>query len=392
LGDTDPDTLTSMNNLASAYRDGGAPRKALPLLREVLDRRRAALGDRDPDTLTSLSNLAVGYWSAGQPEAALPLHEEAFRLRTAALGPYHADTLVSMSNLGSSCRAARQLDRALALQTEAVQLCQARLGNMHPSTLFAMSNLALTYEAADQVSKAQALREEVLVRRKVRLGDGHPDTLQSLSELAQSYSLAGQPDRALPLLEQAAAGVERLEFVHRHASRIVQGLCACHEGLKQFDRAEAWRRKWLAAVTATDGPGTLAFAAAQGGLGANLHRQQRYAEAESVLRECLAYLQTAQPDVWMTHRTRAVLGAALLGQKCYTGAEPFLVQGYLGMTRVAAAGRGPTPPAPSAAVCRVEALEGLVRLYGEWGRPADAARWQKELEEAKGPPRPPAER
>jgi hypothetical protein len=213
-----------------------------------------------------------------------------------------------------------------------------------------------------------------------------------MRELGQSFSLAGKPNQALPLLELAAAGVERLEFVHRQAAMIVQGLCACHESLKQFDRAEAWRRKWLAAVTATDGPGTLPFAAAQGGLGANLFRQQKYAEAESVLRESLAYMQKEQPDIWITHRTRALLGAALLGQKSYTAAEPLLIQGYLGMTRLAAAGRGPPPPAPSAAVCRVEALEGLVRLYGEWGRPDDAARWQKELEEAKGPPRPPAER
>jgi non-specific serine/threonine protein kinase/serine/threonine-protein kinase len=390
LGDGHRDTLTSMNNLAAAYRACDRPGPALSLLRETLELRKATLGPYHQETLTSMNNLAVGYWAAGQPEKSLPLHEETLRLRKATLGPYHIDTLQSMSNLGASYRFARKLDLALSLHEEAFKLCKARLGADDPYTLFSMSNLAFTYAAVGQMKKSLSLREETLERRKARLGEGHPDTLQTMSDLAAGYSTVGKRDQALPLFQQAAAGVERLRFAHPNAGRIILGLCGCHEQRKQYDQAEVWRRKWLATVKAKDGPESATYAAALVGLGSNLLQQNKHAGAEAVLRECLALLRKKQPEGWARYHTQTLLGTALLGQKKYAEAEPLFVQAYQGMKKQSEKVPGNNRPGSPTQKPLTEALERLVQLYDAWSKPEEAARWRKELDEAKAALKPSA--
>jgi hypothetical protein len=120
------------------------------------------------------------------------------------------------------------------------------------------------------------------------------------------------------------------------------------------------------------------------GLGSNLLRQSKYADAEPVLRECLAVLPRTPPIAWESaawteSHTRSMLGAALLGQGQYAGAEPLLIQGYEGM-REAARDLAHQHHSVSTVEPLTEALERLVHLYDAWGKPAEAARWRKELE------------
>jgi hypothetical protein len=185
---------------------------------------------------------------------------------------------------------------------------------------------------------------------------------------------AGKPDQALPLFQEAAEGVEKRRFQHEHAGPIVNNLVAAHERSKQFDRAEAWRRKWLAAVKARDGPESTAYADELAGLGANLLRQTRPGDAEPVLRECLAVRQKVQPEAWPTFDARSLLGGALVGQQRYAEAEPLLLTGYEGMKR------RDEKATPRTQVRLAEALERLVRLYDGWGMKDKADGWRKELD------------
>src|SRR5687767_11171081 len=57
-----------------------------------------------------------------------------------------------------------------------------------------------------------------------------------------------------------AAGVEKLQLRHETSGGIVRSLCDCHEQLKQYEQAEAWRRKWLAVVKERAGPESVACA------------------------------------------------------------------------------------------------------------------------------------
>jgi hypothetical protein len=82
-----------------------------------------------------------------------------------------------------------------------------------------------------------------------------------------------------------------------------------------------------------------------------------------------------QPDNWMTFRTRMQVGASLVGQERYAEAEPLLKAGYQGMLD-----RVPRTPRHQRESLQV-ATSRLARLYAEMGRPDEAAKWR--VEEAK---------
>ena len=65
LGRDHPDTLTSQNNLAAAYRSAGNLTEAIPLYEKTLADRERVVGPDHPDTLISRSNLASAYGAAG---------------------------------------------------------------------------------------------------------------------------------------------------------------------------------------------------------------------------------------------------------------------------------------------------------------------------------------
>jgi tetratricopeptide (TPR) repeat protein len=58
LGKEHPDTLTSMNNLATVLRDQGKYEQAEEMYRHALRLRQTVLGKEHPSTLTRMSNLA----------------------------------------------------------------------------------------------------------------------------------------------------------------------------------------------------------------------------------------------------------------------------------------------------------------------------------------------
>jgi len=58
LGAEHPDTLTSINNLASTYRNQGRWKEAEELEVQVIETRKGVLDAEHPDTLASMLNLA----------------------------------------------------------------------------------------------------------------------------------------------------------------------------------------------------------------------------------------------------------------------------------------------------------------------------------------------
>jgi hypothetical protein len=61
LGDTHPDTLTALNNLAATLSESGEHEEAVEMERQVFAITKRVLGDEHPRTLDSSNNL-VGGW------------------------------------------------------------------------------------------------------------------------------------------------------------------------------------------------------------------------------------------------------------------------------------------------------------------------------------------
>jgi serine/threonine protein kinase len=336
----DPDTLSSMNNLALAYRNAGQLGRALPLLKEALARMKAQLGPDDPLTLIGMNNLAMAYREAKQVAKALPLLEEALARFKAKLGPDDPHTLSCMNNLALAYKSAGQLDKALPLLEETLTKRKAKLGPNHVQTLNSMNNLATAYQATGQLDKALPLFEETLARTKARLGPDHPDTLQSINNLAAAYREAGKLEQAQALLRELAQ-----------------------------------RRKQGPGPLASGGPDELAARGV-----AWLH-QGEYAQAEPVLRKALELRSQKQPEHWLTFSAQSDLGACLVGLKRYAEAEPLLLDGYEGMRKR----RADIPAASRPRL--VEAAERVIHYYEVTKQPERAARWRKELEATRRRPK-----
>jgi len=104
-------------------------------------------------------------------------------------------------------------------------------------------------------------------------------------------------------------------------------------------------------------------------------KQQRFAEAESLLREAMNGTGNQNAEIWDTFDRQSLLGASLLGQDKFAEAEPLLIAGYEGLKKL--------NPAISVEANLPQAGDRLVQLYAAWEKPGNADEWRRRL---KAPP------
>ncbi|KAN0066948.1 hypothetical protein V8E54_014872 [Elaphomyces granulatus] len=188
LGPEHPDTLTSMANLASTYRNQGRWTEAEKLEVQVMETRKAVLGPEHPDTLTSMASLASTYWNQGRWTESEKLGVQVMERRKTALGPEHPDTLSSIANLACTYRnqgrwtEAEKLDgrwtEAEKLNVQVMETFKTVLGPEHPDTLTSMANLACIYRNQGRWTEEEQLFVQVVETSKTVLGPDHPVTLK----------------------------------------------------------------------------------------------------------------------------------------------------------------------------------------------------------------------
>ncbi|WP_331751278.1 tetratricopeptide repeat protein (plasmid) [Streptomyces sp. NBC_00715] len=210
LGGDHPDTLTSRNNLAYAYRAAGDLGRAIPLFQRTLTDCKRVLGGDHPDTLTSRNNLAYAYRAAGDLGRAIPLYERTLTDCERVLGGEHPQTLASRNNLAGAYQAAGDLGRAIPLYERTLTERERVLGGDHPDTLTSRNNLAYAYRAAGDLGRAIPLYERTLTERERVLGGEHPQTLASRNNLAGAYRAAGDLGRAIPLFKRTLTDCKRV--------------------------------------------------------------------------------------------------------------------------------------------------------------------------------------
>jgi tetratricopeptide (TPR) repeat protein len=210
LGAEHPDTLISMNNLASTYWSQGRWKEAEELEVQVIETRKRVLGPEHPNTLTSINNLASTYWNQGRLKEAEELEVQVMEVRKRVLGLEHPDTLTSMNNLASTYWNQGRLKEAEELEVQAIETRKRVLGLEHPNTLTSMNNLALTYWNQGRWKEAEELGVQVIETRKRVLGPEHPNTLTSINNLASTYRNQGRLKEAEELEVQVMEARKRV--------------------------------------------------------------------------------------------------------------------------------------------------------------------------------------
>jgi len=348
LGRDHPVTLWATVMLGWTVFHRGDGDGAEALLRRGFEGMERVLGPLHPDTVLALGSCALLLDIRGRFDAELPVALELFRREKTLYGVCEKRM---QSKTGGLCKLLRRRRDIVALR----EFCEGELRELLGTPLEADPYSRTNYlEVLDRlicelstlpgsiehdrdlviraVERAVAIGEQVYAETNARLGPDHADTLESMSNLSDAYKNAGKLDRQERLLRELL---------------------------------EVGRRK--------DGPKSVELAGALASLGLNLLKQQKYADADSLLREGLKIREQKEPDDWRTFNTKSLLGASLLGQKKYAEAEPLLLSGYEGMKQ-----REEKIP-PKHKIRLTEALVRLVQLYDAWGEKDKADEWRKKL-------------
>jgi tetratricopeptide (TPR) repeat protein len=291
----------------------------------------------------------------------------------------HPDTLRRMHQLAMQYLSRGQYGEAEPLYRKVLEALRRKQGADHPDTLQAMNGLAVLYWRQNQLDRSTPLLEEAVALMNKKLGPTHKDTLTTLANLGINYRSANRLDDAIRCLKQVLAASKPPSPLPVELAWVPEELAGTYQRANRFDKAEPLYRELLEQARmhmGADDPNTTSAMAV---LGLNLLRQKKHSDAEKLLRDCLALRKKNDPDGWTTFNTQSMLGEAVLGQKRYADAEALLRSGYEGMKK-----RQARIPFQVRALRLREALQRLVRLYDEWGKKDEAARWRKELEAVAG--------
>jgi tetratricopeptide (TPR) repeat protein len=226
------------------------------------------------------------------------------------------------------------------------------------------------------VSIAQALRARRELRRRV-LGEDSPRTLSSLLLLVRVQVQQRRFDEADPRTDEVLARIRSrpallddlylpyqlgaLGWAYLEAGNVATADTLCSLAVQAMRRRTEANPLVLPRVLTE--------------LGAVRVAQERYAEAEALLRESLGLAEKLWPEAAYRFHLASLLGASLAGLMKYADAEPLLLRAHEGLLQRQAS----LPPYLNATRREKESLERLVRLYDAWGRPARAAEWRKKL-------------
>jgi tetratricopeptide (TPR) repeat protein len=336
LGESHPDTISTLNGLGLAIKAQGRGRyaEAEEIYRRALDLHRATVGDDNSETLSNLVNLASLFHDLGRLDEAEPLYRQALAAQERTLGPDNTETLLTASNVAmllldrSSAggpRAAADIADAEAGMRHVLDAYTRILGPDHNTTLVAANNLAKLLQDKKRYDEAEPLMRTVLQTRRRTLGPDHRDTLLSLGNLSSLLGYMNRDEECLALVQEALAA----------------------------------RRRVL-------GDNTLDTAVSMNNLAMQLRKMKRPEEAEPLLREAVAVTATVLPaGHWIHAAFQSNLGSVLTDLHRYDQAQPELKAAYDAL--LAAPGIGPDHAQTKK--CRAN----LKALYTAWDKPDQAA-------------------
>jgi tetratricopeptide (TPR) repeat protein len=280
-----PNTLASMNLLATAYVCTGRRSEAITLYKRLLDNRQARLGPDDPETLHCVRALAGAYGADGQWDTCARLLEPVLEKQRILCGPTHPDTLATMNDLARCygfqdrfaesialheklldalkyplqkpewpmltfacvCQRAGKFDKAGQLFRELLELARKR----EDDTVMKRNNIANTlgFLAVNELLQQSYDAAETLAREALALKQSETQR-RSYWTFILGAAILGQHKYAAaePLLLQGYKGMKQWEpFLGAHDKRryseAVEWVVRFYEVANQPDQARMWREK-----------------------------------------------------------------------------------------------------------------------------------------------------
>jgi len=187
-----PETWPLLRKIGLCLLADGMYFEAEGPLTQIMNLNTSLLGETHPDSLTSMSDLALTFIYQSRLSQAEALEERVLTARQECLGPEHPDTLTSMQNLAFTYHCRGRLRDAEKLSMSVIEISKRVLGQEHPNTLTSMDTLTLIYRDQGRWKEAEALLEQLIRIRKKVLSEDHPDTLRSIENHANLLKNKGK--------------------------------------------------------------------------------------------------------------------------------------------------------------------------------------------------------
>ena len=364
--------------VGSTYFKLGLLNEAERNLRLAVSLRLKALGPQNLDTLEAQQTLARMLFNGRKNwDESGTLAHEAWQGRLQLLGTDNSDTLESQELYGETLREGGRLQEAEAIARQVLPIRERVFGPDSPYSIDALGNLGLVLEVGGNYAQGEHYLREAYTRFQ-RNGFGESeDGFFCVKEIAGLRLLQGDPAEAVKMLEEALPRArQRLGPDHYLTLHVQRVLVRALADAGRLDEAAVLGQETLQAQrrTRTDqedvGLGrTLLY------LGQVLVQQGKLDEAEPLLQEALTLLRqdaTTKLRPEMPVVAANWLGAIQLARKAYPQAEALMLPG---------SDRFFVPNADITPNERRLAVGHIVQLYEVWGKPAQAAAWQKKLDD-----------
>lgn len=407
LGEEHLETLRSMVNVGTVLWLQEKRAEAEAYQRQTLETLHRVLGEEHLETLRAMNNLGLVLWSVGKVSEAETMYRRALEILHRVYGDEHPNTLKSMTNLSALLADQGKYAEAEVLNRRTLEILRRVLGDDHPDTRLSRANLLNLLKAQGKWDEMRPFVEEQIAARKQRAEQPDVDA-RALNEYAWvlltcDFEDLRDPHAALPVAERA------VELDGGRNAYILDTLAVAYQMTGDIERAVATQRRAVACAQSGKAYNVAGLEARLAGLlwekgdalaagrvygdclsrrlakraalgsvpdearfltACGLVEQHKYADAEPVLRQCLAARTKAlPPSHWLIAQVQSVLGAALAEQKKFGEAEPLLLQGYAGLM-----------DAPKVSESeRRQAVQRVIDLYEAWGRPDQAAEWRSRL-------------
>jgi eukaryotic-like serine/threonine-protein kinase len=366
-GATPLELTTTLEGLGQLLGEAGKVAEAERVMREALAIRRT-LGD-ESERARVLQQLALIMHVKGDYGQAEALFRDAVQVARASAGPLTPSKISGVLHLA---RLEHLYDHAPAIAEphyrEAVALARALYAGDHPELATCLNELSRVVRDLGRLGEAEALAREALAMWRRLFGDRNRETMVSVHNLAEIVE-DRRRFREAERLYRSALSIGHQLFGQRNQNLlgVKAALALFLEKRTRFREAEVLRRAELEDATTLFGADSVYAARALSGLGGLRLAEGALRDAETCFRRALDIRRRVHPPGhWRIAEASSRLGESLARARRFAEAESLLRDAYAWLQTAKGA-----PPAEARAT-----RTRLVTLYEAWDRPADAARYQ----------------
>jgi tetratricopeptide (TPR) repeat protein len=349
-------------------------------LRRAVTLRQAspALGPRHEQTLAARETLAwllVGGLKSPEGE---PFSRETWQTRRQVLGPDHPDTLDSMDTYGTSLATQKKYEESEQIYRECLERRRRVLGTNDINFLVTLGNLAQMLAERGDLAQAEPVVREVIERRTSAGYGDTTDTFANINNLAIILFTTDRVAQAERMLADACSRATQIFGPENPVStlRLQHGRARVLAEQRRFAEAAELAAQTLATYrrVPSSHEGTARTLLVLG----RVKVEQGYLdEAGPLLREASDLFREYSPSRReLLAQAAAWLGAIQVARQAYPEAENLLLRDADQFSSTAVQ----LSPAE-----RRAGLHHIVQLYQRWGKPEQAAAWQRKLDQIPAP-------